>query len=402
MLDGPKFSSKLSSKFFRQLNQRVADKPLSQLVFIELFSGTGGLCAEVRRLGLNSSVGVDAHISKQVKSPVIRIDLTSEHGLSLVWRMLEQRNVVAVHLGPPCGTSSRARDIRRKSGPDPKPLRSEEWPNALHGLPHLVGTDLLRVRSANQLYDITARIYEYCCANGILATVENPARSYMWLTDPFANIHKRNRRCSAILHHRMFGSRRKKATKLLANFHQISKLAVLCDGSHTHDPWGRSHGKWATATEVEYPMGLCRAWAALFVDVLVQCGAKQSMTELMQLDTFHSRHSRAMTGKQPRGRRLPPFVSEFKVVCKLQCDNGNIPPPVIKQRWLIPPNALIYNPIWTHLDPRRLALRLLGKKARELKLLLGYLGNLQNLFDVLQAWVTLNCFSNQSLVKWMM
>ena len=48
------------------------------------------------------------------------------------------------------------------------------------------------------------------------------------------------------------------------------------------------------------------------------------------LDTFHSRHWPAMTGKQPRGRRLPPFVSEFKVVCKLQC-NGNIPPPVIKQ-----------------------------------------------------------------------
>ena len=132
-LAGPKFSSELSSKFFRQLNQRVADKPLSQLVFIEIFSGTGGLCAEVRRLGLGSSVGVDAHISKQVKSPVIRIDLTSEHGLSLVWRMLEQHNVVAVHMGPPCGTSSRARDIRRKSGPDPKPLRSEKWPN---GLPH--------------------------------------------------------------------------------------------------------------------------------------------------------------------------------------------------------------------------------------------------------------------------
>ena len=365
----PEFSSKLSSKFFRQLNQRVADKPLSQLVFIELFSGTGGLCAEVRRLGLNSSVGVDAHVSKQVKSPVIRIDLTSEHGLLLVWRMLEQHNVVAVHLGPPCGTSSRARDKRRKSGPDPKPLRSEKFPN---GLPHLVGTDLLRVRSANQLYDITARIYEYCCANGIFATVENPARSYMWLTDPFSNIHKRNRRCSAILHHCMFGSKRKKATKLLANFHQISKLAVLCDGSHTHDPWGRSHGKWATATEVEYPMGLCRAWAALFVDVLVQCGAKQSMTEMMQLDTFHSRHSRAMTGKQPRGRRLPPFVSEFKVVCKLQCDNGNIPPPIIKQHWLIPQNALI-QPHLASLPPgsKTIGSQTLGEKGERAEITVG-------------------------------
>ena len=135
VLDEQHFSSRSSSKFFRQLSQRVADKPLNQLVFIEIFSGTGGLCAEVRRLGLHSSVGIDAHISKQVKSPVLRIDLTSEHGQSLHWRMLEQHNVVAVHLGPPCGTSSRARDIRRKSGPDPQPLRSEQHPD---GLPHLV------------------------------------------------------------------------------------------------------------------------------------------------------------------------------------------------------------------------------------------------------------------------
>ena len=233
VLGGQPFSSELSSRFFRQLSCRVADKPLSQLVFIEIFSGTGGLCAEVRRLGLGSSVGIDAHISKQVKSPVIRIDLTSEHGLSLVWRMLEQHNVVAVHMGPPCGTSSRARDIRRKSGPDPKPLRSEKWPN---GLPHLVGKDLLRVKLANQLYDISSQIYEYCCANGILATVENPARSYMWLTDSFANICKKNRKHSAILHHCMFGSRRKKATKLLENGPQQQKLnirwACVVHGQH--------------------------------------------------------------------------------------------------------------------------------------------------------------------------
>ena len=96
----------------------------------------------------------------------------------------------------------------------------------------------------------------------------------------------------------MFGSKRKKATKLLANFPQISKLAVQCDGSHAHEPWGRSKGQWATATEVEYPMGLCRGWAALFVDVFLQYGAKPSVTELMQVDAFHSRHSRAMTGVQ--------------------------------------------------------------------------------------------------------
>ena len=369
VLDEQHFSSRSSSKFFRQLSQRVADKPLNQLVFIEIFSGTGGLCAEVRRLGLHSSVGIDAHISKQVKSPVLRIDLTSEHGQSLLWRMLEQHNVVAVHLGPPCGTSSRARDIRRKSGPDPQPLRSEQHPD---GLPHLVGKDLLRVTLANQLYDITARVYEFCCANGILATVENPARSYMWLTDPFANLRKCDRKHSAILHHCMFGSKRKKATKLLANFPQISKLAVQCDGSHAHEPWGRSNGKWATATEVEYPMGLCRSWAALFMDVFLQYGAKPSVTELMQVDAFHSRHSRAMTGKQPRGRRLPPFVAEFKLVCKLTCDNGCIPPPIIQQPWPIPPNATIH-PHLESLPPgsKTIGSQTLGDKGERAEITIG-------------------------------
>jgi len=51
--------------FFKKLSDRVNGKPLTDLVFIEIFSGTGGLCAEVRKWGLANSVGEDAHISKQ-------------------------------------------------------------------------------------------------------------------------------------------------------------------------------------------------------------------------------------------------------------------------------------------------------------------------------------------------
>ena len=119
-------------------------------------------------------------------------------------------------------------------------------------------------------------------------------------------------------------------------------------------------------------MRLCRAWAALFVDVLVQCGAKPTATELMQVDAFHSRHSRAMTGKQPRGRRLPPFVSEFKVVCKLICDNGCIPPPIIQQQWLIPPNAVI-QPYMVSLPPgsKTIGSQTLGDKGERAEITIG-------------------------------
>ena len=53
----------------------MQDKSISNLLFIEVFSGTAGLTAEVRRLGCQHSTGVDAHVTKQVKAPVLRLDL---------------------------------------------------------------------------------------------------------------------------------------------------------------------------------------------------------------------------------------------------------------------------------------------------------------------------------------
>ena len=79
-----------------------------------------------------------------------------------------------------------------------------------------------------------------------------------------------------------------------------------------------------------------------------------------------------MTGKQPRGRRLPPFVSEFKVVCKLQCDNGNIPPPIIKQHWPIPQNAFI-QPHLASLPPgsKTIGSQTLGEKGERAEITIG-------------------------------
>ena len=89
-------------EFIGRVGDRVTGKKLEDLVFVELFSGTGGLCAEVRRLGLSNSIGVDARISKHTKCPVLRIDMTTDYGMELVWRILGQENCIAVHMGPPC------------------------------------------------------------------------------------------------------------------------------------------------------------------------------------------------------------------------------------------------------------------------------------------------------------
>ena len=198
-------------------------------IFVELFSGTGGLCAEVRRLGLSNSVGVDAHVSKHTKCPVLPIDMTTEYGMELVWRILGQDNCIAAHMGPPCGTSSRARNIRRKKGPGPKPLRSDQWPN---GLPFLQGSDKKRVGLANELYMQCAKIFEHCTQVGILCTIENPGNSYFWSTTYMTELAVGYN--DVFLHHCMFGSERKKLTRLRANFEQLSVIGVSCDNQHTH------------------------------------------------------------------------------------------------------------------------------------------------------------------------
>ena len=47
--------------------------------------------------------------------------------------------------------------------------------------------------------------------------------------------------------------------------------------------------------------------------------------------------SRAFGGKQPRGKRIPPLVSEFKSIIELVGPKNDMPPDRIKTEWLIPP-----------------------------------------------------------------
>ena len=146
-------------------------------------------------------------------APVLHLDLLQPHGQQLLWDMLQRPGVAFVHLGPPCGTSSRAREINNGG---PPPLCTEHRPD---GRPHLSGSDLARVQAANSLYALTGQVMSFCCRSGILCTIENPLRSLAWLTShlkrplaPWAH-----QLVSVQLHACMFGSTRRKATKLLAN-----------------------------------------------------------------------------------------------------------------------------------------------------------------------------------------
>ena len=141
-----------------------------------------------------------------------------------------------VMLAPPCGTSSKARNIplrnskgRKKTGPPP--LRSEAYPE---GLPGLTGVNRTRVKQANKLYKFCQQVMDLCVNLEILCIVENPQSRLMWKTKWFRN-HDDSFRWH-IVHACMYGSKRLKKIALLINF-EAANLRLICDNSHSHLPW---------------------------------------------------------------------------------------------------------------------------------------------------------------------
>eukprot|EP00435_Cladocopium_sp_Y103_P066370 s704_g28.t1 len=127
-------------------------------------------------------VSVD-HEVVQPFSPIVTLDLTSSSGYDILWDILQSPGLSAIHLGLPCGTSSRAREVpipralKATGVPEPPPLRSAEYPLGLPGLsPH----HQRRVDSANQLYRLAVEIILWCDQHGIIISLENPANSWLW------------------------------------------------------------------------------------------------------------------------------------------------------------------------------------------------------------------------------
>ena len=108
---------------------------------LELFCGCAELTVALGEAGF-VAIGVDCKYNKDTpKGPYLVMDLSSDDAVQTILQLIVDKKIVLVHLAPPCGTASRAREIRRKCL-SPKPLRSEQYPD---GLPDLVGEDLKRV-----------------------------------------------------------------------------------------------------------------------------------------------------------------------------------------------------------------------------------------------------------------
>ena len=295
-------------------------------LFIEICAGTAMLSRCFKEAGFDA-VAIDH--SKNRFHPlahICNIDLTTVHGWQFLDHLIEHYNVIFVHAAPPCGTCSRAREIKL-AGWCPQPLRTEDEPA---GLSTLQGEDLERVQAANAIYSGLSNFLVKCSRLSIHWSVENPARSLLWCTPWFKPLIQLatfyNFEACA------WGSKRKTDKSFLSTLPQMCQIQAVCPGNHEHEPYGRkrdAHGKivYATADEAAYPREL-----ALQVVHIVSNALNifpESSRATIQ-NTPANAAGTVATAKQPRGQRMAPIISEFAAITTISSDTK--PPVDTKQR----------------------------------------------------------------------
>ena len=296
---------------------------ISEGVCIELCAGSAGLSAKLRNKGFQV-VPIDWSGNRhrpKVKS--VAIDLSKPEAFKLVHDLILTGKVVYVHMGPPCGTATKARErrvsqaLKAAGAPDPQPLRSLEWP---WGLPGLTGLSLQKVITANKIYALTVQIAKLCLHLDILVSIENPRGSYYWELPPVVELRKDPRMQDNDMQNCMHGSERDKWSRWLATKHLLVPMQLKCDNSHSHKAWGFLPGPgwhFATAEEAEYPDAMCESVADLVYKHCLNKGysaVPHSLAEGQMSSEQTLLARRAAVGKQPRGRKLPPLLPEFAMV----------------------------------------------------------------------------------------
>ena len=216
--------------------------------------------------------------------------------------------VLYVHFAPPCGTASAARNIQ----PGPPPLRSVRFPM---GLPNLSFAQRQRVGKANFLYAWTCKVILMLSAKGTAWSVENPASSLMWITDPFLQLLEAIPDLIAFSFHTcMFAAKRKKDTALWTSVAQLrTHLERKCDDMHEHQRWGKTATGFATAEECAYNDTLSSAWAEAIFDYALACDftkPAETVTEIQASTANATYLNKAILGCLPRGRKLLPLPTE--------------------------------------------------------------------------------------------
>ena len=255
----------------RQAPTQPALKParsLKLLVFLEIFSGSGRLGRAVGRV-----VGMAVLLWDITFGP--EYDLTNPSIQHKILEWIRTGYVVAGHLGTPCGSFSRARD---QPGGPPR-LRSDEFPLGLAQLrPH----DAKKVAIGNILMRFSIRVMLMALRMLLPFTLENPARSRLWICPPVRALLRRKYVAAQQVEYCSFGMPWKKSTLFVAVHVNLEPLSPhRCIGAkrglckytgHAHVPlMGQlPDGRWMTHVAEPYPRKLCTVVAGCFRDVFVQ------------------------------------------------------------------------------------------------------------------------------------
>jgi hypothetical protein len=160
--------------------------------------------------------------------------------------------------------------------------------------------------------------------------IENPMRSWLWELPPYKHLLSLGM-FDVCLQNCKFSTdvpSRPKWSKFRTNIPEFKTLGGPCRLSHVHLPWGiKKDGVFATSEEAAYPKPLCKAMAEVIVrHVNTKWQTNFSIYPNNDVFTVDKHKKRRLAGfAQPRGKRLPALVSEFKAVVTLHSDEDITP-----------------------------------------------------------------------------
>ena len=287
-----------------------------QIIAIEIFAGTATL-SDALRAQKFSIIAVDKTKERKPKVSLKCLDLTKNQDVKILTDILLRSNLGYLHLAPPCGTSSKAREKPLPEGMNhirALPLRSDDEPL---GLPSLSSSDLVRVQAANRLYEVTLLCVYIAISRGAIVSVENPSSSYFWkIIAAYCNRSRELRDAWNSLEQVHFqacmhGAARDKWTCWLSTSNVFQKLRAVCDKSHSHESWQpqmvNGQPVFPTSQEAAYPTELCCKAAAMVASECQRRGA------VFPAEAFapQGHLTEASFSVKSGHKSLPPLVAEY-------------------------------------------------------------------------------------------